>query len=316
LVRSDSRQEGETFDVACQLAFRPNPQETTRPDRTDWIAEHDGNRVLSSNELDALITNTPGLFNLVDQGEPIWVGLRERKMGLRRNPFFHAFPLSGTVPQEVLPVRTISPTLSGATSLTPPEAKELPVFRMAVEGEVQRLTEVRRRRRVAVFIDGQNFLFALQQLDVIGNPQIITVLQKILAFHHAGLVNFCICQEVEPTRLNPLVNLLQASVRGIRIVNRPMKVIRNSHPSNNVYKSDVDGWLIPGLVAAFYEQPGLEGVVLVAGDSDYFPALERCWLSKDLGGPKHVEVVSSQKTVARNYRGHPNITLRFLEDLI
>jgi len=281
----DRRKDREDFpDFEATVIFGPNP-EAGQPYKNDWLAEHDGTLVFSSDELDALIKGDAALRSRVERAQPIWVRLKRTPRASYGRGFFHAFPI---------PEKTVSEEVVSSSAGTD-------------------------QPQVAVFIDGQNFLFALQQL-LLRFPDketVVEVLKRILASYRAEIVNFYICQAVDHSTLDPLVALLRDSIEGIGIIDRPMKVVGgNGLPSDRKAKSDIDGWLIPDLTAEFYEKPGLGGVVLVAGDSDYLPALERCWLSENHGGPKRVEVVSSQGTVAREYRDHPGITLRLLEGLM
>jgi len=280
-----SRNREASFDVEVALVFRPNPA-AQHPGRTDWWSWHEDIKVFSSGEFDDLVRKTPDLHGRVSRGQRIRVGLVRKTASGTDMPYYHAYSCSKTLSGEVQP---------------------------SLEGTVPVLG----KQSVAVFVDGQNFLFALRQLGIIEDSQIVAVLENLLVSYQVEAVKFYICREVDYPRLDHLVSILQGSIEGIEIIDRPMKVVGGNGPSFGCKaKSDVDCWLIADLVAFFYEKPGLGGAVVVAGDSDFLPGLDRCWLSQDRGGPKFVEVVSSQGTVAREFRDHPGITLRFLENLV
>lgn len=308
------------FETVIQLSFQPN-RLREQPDKTDWLSWHLGCRVFSSTELDQCLQQA-GMAGRVEMGESILVGLKRRETGvvssrwsLRKpsNVFYHAFPVS-TVPG----VNPLPPTPSPSVCPPPLSIEALrqdPAFQQIVAREVSRVLAAR-ARRVAVFFDGQNFLYACRELGLL--PAAITaLLKKILSAYDVKLAKFFICWEADPRGYGLQISQAERAaievVSSLEIVERPGKAIRQngSLDPNDIkrFKTDVDLWLATAMTDLYRDWPGLEGIVLVSGDSDFAPALE-IWLQADKGGAKYVEVVALPQMLAYELKVLPGVTIK------
>lgn len=266
-----------------------------RPRATSaWIANHNDMMVFSSRELDVFLNQQPELLRRTEDGKPILVSLK-LVQPVDKPANYQAFPITIESLRESFAVPSVSTWADNGAG---------------------RISE---KRRVAVFFDGQNFLWAAHGLGVFTPGRVFRLISKILSFHEVKLAKFFICWEADigGAKISRSMRRAIESVPGLEVVARPMKVVRSNNAGlSYVKKVDVDGWLMPSLIDAYHKLPGLEGVVLVAGDSDYAPGLEATWLRQDRGGAKYVEVISSEATLAWELRDNPGITVRYLEKII
>lgn len=161
--------------------------------------------------------------------------------------------------------------------------------------------------RTGILVDGQNFLCGLRSLDFDPNPA--KAIDKIASKFDTRWIRFFICRETDigDSRLITEGEISQiADLPGTEIIYRPY---------SNGGKSDVDNWLTTELVRSYYAEPGLEGIVVVSGDSDYSSGLD-LWTKKSPGGPKRAEVIATRKSVAIEMINSPFIEVTLLEKIL
>lgn len=263
------------YDVYVRLAFKPNPRPDS-PKRTNWVAYYEGKTVLSSDDLDEFIVRRR-LVETIKSGQMIWVGLRAGGGSfLVRRRFYHAYPVPGNLAGEAAP---IIPSLFLDSDLA--------------------------AWRVAVFIDGQNFLFGWQKLGFAISPA--ALIKRICQCHEVKLLEFYICWQgaydeklIDGARRQEI-----EQIPGIEIVERQMKTISNGQIAPVRTKIDMDTWLATKATAVYHQMPGLQGAVFVTGDCDFAPTLD-VWADRSGlgGGPKYLEVVCANYSLSRELRGY------------
>lgn len=173
------------------------------------------------------------------------------------------------------------------------------------------------KKRVVVLIDGQNFLCNFMTVTGHLRPNSVgNCIKKIMNRHSVHFGKFFVCwgADILGRAISPALRKEIEAIPGLEVVARKPKIIKiNGDSGATLSKVDVDSWVIPEISDAYYAFPGLEGLVLVSGDSDYVRCLERTWLCPDKGGPKYVEVISTVGSVAREIRDHPHIKAVLLD---
>ncbi len=301
--------------------------------KSNFTAWYNSLQVYSSQELDRYV-EAKGLAPAIEQGGLILVTLIE--LGARRRYYKAVPPPVGIeiVGQPLMPA-FLSKDSSVPVEQTP-EFRQLlddrvreiqgqaraEVARLVQEQTNDALTNLNQDRRVAVLIDSQNFLASARNLGIHTPVATVQLIRKILIRHRAVVAKFYVCWPAEidgyviTSQMRAQLQALEDS-SGVMIVSRPMKVITGNRVSSLPRrKVDIDAWLIPDLVSLYTEMPGLDGVVLVSGDSDYVPALEATWLNADRGGSKYVEVISTEASIARELVNDSRISKVFLEHLL
>lgn len=165
------------------------------------------------------------------------------------------------------------------------------------------------RKRVAVFIDGQNYLLSIREAGIQVRPS--KLIELIAARYDTRVLLFYISpnHDVGERRL-----ISDGDLKKIEQL-PAMRVIRKNYHENGNGKGNIDHLLVEGLVRTYSEMPGLEGAVLVGGDGDYQSALNLWSIGDGKGGPKFVEVISGKKALSSSLANDESISVVYLEDL-
>ncbi|MDD2807557.1 MAG: NYN domain-containing protein [Patescibacteria group bacterium] len=165
------------------------------------------------------------------------------------------------------------------------------------------------RKRVALFIDGQNLLLSLRAAKIKLPPA--EVIELICRRYEVEEMYFYICpsKDVGNRKL-----ISEQHLEEIRTLPGMRVVLKKNH-ENGSDKGNIDHLLLHGMYQAYYEKPGLEGVVVVSGDGGFHSAIKTWSLGKGHGGPKFVEVISSKDALSSSLAGDQSISTVYLEDI-
>jgi uncharacterized LabA/DUF88 family protein len=223
--------------------------------------------------LDDLIESNQ-LAGVIEQSNTIWVGLKVVRDYDGNAKLYRAFPLPTTVPSYALSRQS--------------------------------------KPRVAVFIDGQNLLIGLNELKCGIKPA--EIIRRIVAYYNTVTIRFYICMSADVGKKTRQIISAEGledirAIGGIEIISRPL---HQKHGTlGRSYRSNMDPVMLTDIVSSYYENPGLQGIVVASGDGDFLPAFE-LWTKDHNGGPKFVEVVSCRESLAQKLVYAPGLSLRDL----